>query len=369
MSFSILLQKGDKTWTCEVVDDTIITVWGKNDGKMQRNECKVLSGKNIGKSNETNAFQQAEIEARSKVNKKIMEGYEVHTVINYPFSLKVKPEVPAPMLAKNFSDEMHKLSGHVYFQPKLDGIRCIANVKTGDLFSRKMESIVIPHISNAVLGIAPKLDPKIEWIDGELFNPELGFQEIASIVRSQKNVHPDIHKIEYHVYDIINEADCSGRMNELNKLSWSCDKDFPIKVVPTYYDDYSKFAELHKLFVDSGYEGGMVRVPSSLYKVGKRSDGLLKLKDFKQEEYAILSLNKEKYEDTLGTFGLITKDGKTFEARPSFSDAERKELWLNREMIDWDWCNYVATVKFFEYTNDGIPRFPICLGIRHKDDR
>lgn len=370
MIFNIFLKKDDRVWNCYVNNNTVVTVWGKYDGKMQHNESTILSGKNIGRSNETTPEQQAMVEARSKINKKIMEGYTVVSSTDPSFALKQKPIcVPAPMLAKDSAEHIHKLNDTdlVYFQPKLDGIRCIANVKTGELFSRKLEKMTISHISDTVLAIAQFIPNNVEWIDGELYHPDMSFQEIASIVRSQKNIHQDIDKIEYHVYDLINDEPCSARMSALSDLNENIGDDLAIKVVDTIPATVGESGDFHKRFVDQGFEGGILRVPSSEYRIGKRSDGLLKIKTFKQEEYEVLSVNKEKYEDNLGTFTLVTKDGNQFEARPAFTDEQRQNLWDNRDSIDWN--KYSATVKFFEYTDDGIPRFPVCLGIRHEDDR
>jgi hypothetical protein len=43
-----------------------------------------------------------------------------------------------------------------------------------------------------------------------------------------------------------------------------------------------------------------------------------------------------------------------------FSHAEREEILINKE-------NYIgkkAEIRFFEYTDGGIPRFPVCVGFR-----
>ena len=93
MSFTIKLRKEDQIWNCEVIDNAIINLWGKDGGKMQRNYSEVLEGKNIGRSNQTTPAQQAMIEARSKINKKIMEGYEVIETSDPSFTLKQKPEI------------------------------------------------------------------------------------------------------------------------------------------------------------------------------------------------------------------------------------------------------------------------------------
>src|SRR5277367_1861233 len=62
-------------WMIGVEKSTIITVHGQLDGKSQRTEDVIKEGKNIGKSNETTAAEQALAEATSKWEGKIKKGY------------------------------------------------------------------------------------------------------------------------------------------------------------------------------------------------------------------------------------------------------------------------------------------------------
>lgn len=43
-----------------------------------------------------------------------------------------------------------------------------------------------------------------------------------------------------------------------------------------------------------------------------------------------------------------------------FSHGER-EKWLKFKK---DYIGKTAEIRFFEYSEDGIPRFPVCVGIR-----
>ena len=38
----------------------------------------------------------------------------------------------------------------------------------------------------------------------------------------------------------------------------------------------------------------------------------------------------------------------------------REEVLINKE----DYIGSTAEIRFFEYTDDGAPRFPVCVGIR-----
>ena len=91
--------------------DKVVQKHGILDGAVVYNESKCI-GKNIGKSNETTPERQAELEAQSKLLKKLDEGY-------YKTIDEANNEtVVLPMLAKDFKEEVHKVSYPVYVQPK-----------------------------------------------------------------------------------------------------------------------------------------------------------------------------------------------------------------------------------------------------------
>jgi ATP-dependent DNA ligase len=128
--FPILFKQGGRGQTQEWVilandlgDGTAeyIVTHGQVGGAMQTTSTKVAVGKNIGKKNETTAFEQACLEAESKWKKQQDKGYcESLTDLS-------DAKLYLPMLAKSFKDYGHKIKFPCYVQPKLDGIRCIAH--------------------------------------------------------------------------------------------------------------------------------------------------------------------------------------------------------------------------------------------------
>jgi len=50
----------------------------------------------------------------------------------------------------------------------------------------------------------------------------------------------------------------------------------------------------------------------------------------------------------------------TFKAGFKYSHEDRKEFLTNKEK----YIGKIANIRFFEYTDDGLPRFPIMFGIR-----
>ena len=181
-----LTSKGKiKTWKVLVIDlkdgtAAVDQTYGELDGKLQTNRKIVREGKNLGKSNETSVIEQANNEAESKFTKKFeQEGYAVD---------KDNLRVPKlPMLAKPFDTMKHKIVYPCYVQPKLDGIRCFATKIDNDTIeysSRKGKPFIsVSHLTISLLDIMKIGD---SW-DGELYTPELSFQEITSAVKKEKD--------------------------------------------------------------------------------------------------------------------------------------------------------------------------------------
>ena len=381
MVYAKLDAKGSvQTWCARVDDDATMHIsWGKHTGKMQQKERRYTKGKNVGRKNATTPLQQALAEMKSLESKNIDKGYVLVPENTDDITQFVKDNqtvVPRPMLAHAFADYDTKLP-HCWLrvQPKLDGIRCVANTVTGKMYSRSGKEITsLPHITDEIISwrglVLGKMD---EWYDGELYVHGMDFQTIMSIV-STKSVHKRSREIEYHVYDAIDTDSefpkrfhhCGGpRMYHLNG---DVVNDTPsvinIKKVETFRITRDQIQEHHAAFLAAGYEGTMIRWGVVGYEIGKRSKHLLKCKDFKQEEFKIIGFESESFqEDRVGAVKLT--DGEhTFNARPAIQAQAKVDMWNNQD----DYIGKMATVKFFEKTTNGIPRFPVMLGVREDFD-
>ena len=116
------------------------TISGLQDGKKVTSEWFITEAKNVGRANATTNITQAKFEAQAEFDKRIEKEYfeDINDIDSY-VAFK-------PMLAHDFTKTPVD-SGIT--QPKLDGIRCIAN-KRG-LYSRANKPIVaVPHISEAL---------------------------------------------------------------------------------------------------------------------------------------------------------------------------------------------------------------------------
>lgn len=337
--------------SCELSVPCYIVRHGYQGGSIQETHTVVLEGKNKGRSNETTAKEQCISEAKALWERqRDRKGYSE--------DIRAVPALK-PMLAKSYDDFKDRIEFPVYIQKKLDGICCLG-YPDGRLISRQLKEFDgLEHIKDEISSLA------LDFIlHGELFNKNINFREIISGVKKEGG-NKFSKYIEYHVYDIAVE---NMSYNERLKLINSIKNTNFIKIVDTYVAiNHSDIDIYHDRFKSEGYEGAMIRTRSGLYTPDKRSSDLLKVKKFLEKEYIIVGANENKGR-SIGTctFECQTLNGKRFNVMPEGSNLERAlywEKWKNGKIKVGD----IATIKYFEYTDDinMIPRFPVLKIIRN----
>ena len=351
-------------WNIWTEGAVIVREYGQIGGKMQVART-TATGKNIGRSNETTPDEQALLEAKAR-HKKRLDG-------KYSLTIEeCKKEVFLPMLAGSFDKRKDKVTYPVHVQPKLDGVRCLA-YWDGDsvkLMSRGGKQWnCCQHIIDELEQVLPP-----DWVlDGELYIHGSTFQEITKLV---KKLRPESVNVQFHVYDIPkgtgdfqDNSEWLERYNTLCSIADSCINYSHCKTI-VFVESHTALREqdvyeLQSEFLEEGYEGAIVRERDGEYRFGYRSNKLLKVKNFMDEEYEIVD-----FTTGIGRFeGSIvwiceTKDGQSFKVVPQGTMEERQETYQNADKHIGD----MLKVKFFELTDDGIPRFPVGLGIRLMED-
>jgi len=349
-------------WDIRVEGDTIFTRWGQKDGKIQEAQKK-CKGKNIGKANQTSSEDQAISEALSMWTKKRDQKY-------YESEEEALNErVFLPMLAESFDKRKKFLKEEnfpVLMQPKLDGLRCLAYWDNNEvkLMSRGGKEYLLPHI---ILDLKDSL-PKDVVLDGELYIHGESLQELNRLIRGAHK-YDDSVRVEYHVYDYISDIDNTAE-ERISELQCWYDRAFLagtcIVEVPTVAArDVTAVLSQQSVYVNDGYEGGIVRLTEGLYRFGYRSKELLKVKSFQDAEFKII-----KYTNGVGKFTdciiytCETLEGKTFDVVPK-GTFEQRSQWLKEG--DSHIGRYLK-VQFAQYTEDGLPQFPVGLSIRLEED-
>ena len=349
-----------RIWTMQVGFNNeneagIRTISGLVDGQKLTSEWNLTEAKNVGRSNATTAKTQAEFEAQAEWTKNVDKEYfvDVNAIDSYT-AFK-------PMLAHDFT-KTPVTSGIT--QPKLDGIRMVVN--TRGLYSRSNKEIVaVPHIAEALADFIK--DHPTVTLDGELYNHELkdNFQKITSLVRKTVNLGADElaeskELVQYHIYDMFDSA--NPDMTFMQRYNWIQKnvhlvnkKAVGIHLVPVAICETSEEIDvMYGEYTQAGYEGQMIR-QDAVYE-NKRSKGLLKRKEFITEEYEVVEVHEGQgnWAGYAKRLTLKMPDGTTFSSGIRGSQAKLKEL-LENPNIDW------ATCRYFELSNDGVPRFPVTI--------
>ena len=260
------------------------------------------------------------------------------------------------MLAQKYEKYSHLcFVNPTFIQPKLDGLRCINS--DGTMMSRNGKPFVtVDHLTQ-----------EVAILDGELYSHDYhdDFNKIVSLVKKTKPTEDDIQEcqsiIEFWAYDLPeHDGVFSERYAELKKVVKTL-KNKQIKVVPTYQvhseEDIQKY---HEQFLEEGYEGSIIRVDIAPYE-NKRSKQLLKKKDFYDGEFTIVDVEEGKGNraGTAGNLLLELPDGRHFGATLRGSRQWVRSVLENRKNL----IGKTATIKYFQETPDGIPRFGVAIQI------
>ena len=327
------------------------TISGLQDGKKVTSEWFITEAKNVGRANATTNITQAKFEAQAEFDKRIEKEYfeDINAIDSYT-AFK-------PMLAHDFTKTPVD-SG--YTQPKLDGIRMVVNSR--GLYSRSNKPIVaVPHIADALADFI-KTFPTVT-LDGELYNHDLkdNFQKITSLVRKTVNIGADEiaeskQLVQYHIYDMFDSA--NPQMTFTQRAKWIQENVAGNGLVLVEYDTANTSADIDRLYGEyttAGYEGQMIRQDTA-YQF-KRTKNLLKRKEFITEEYKVVEIQEGNgnWAGYAKRFILELADGTQFSSGVRGSQDKLAELLKTKDNINW------ATCRYFELSNDGVPRFPVVI--------
>ncbi len=356
--------KGDKVqeWTIQIEGNGYRTISGQIDGKKQTSEFTYCESKNIDRANATTAEQQAIKEAEALRKKKLEHGYfeDINSIEQKQYF--------EPMLAENWDDRKDEIKFPVYSQPKLDGVRCIVT-KEG-MFSRNGKKILsAPHIFESICNLFDDNPDLI--LDGELYADSLAdnFNRIISLVRKTKPSTKDLEEsrniIQYHIYDVPSyREDYHNRYYYLQNIFEDYQGlDYCKQVETTLVYNQNDMDVLYEQYLANGYEGQMLRISSARYE-NKRSKYLLKRKTFTDEEFTILDIC-EGVGNRTGTAGYMVfeRNGQQFNSNIKCTFEEGVDILKNRHKL----IGKSATVKYFNLTPAGIPRFPYVINISRED--
>ena len=356
-----------KIWTVIVLRNsvdqtaTIRKIYGRDGEKMQVNDKTLTEGKNIGKANETTAYEQAVSEANSNWKKQTDKGYT-----------EAKPEAGAmlnvklPMLAHKFTQRKHNISYPAACQAKLNGVRCLAEKisdtamrftsKSGKSYDAVLQHLVAPLLKIMEVG---------EIFDGELYKHDWTFQKI---LKHTKKLQPTSSQLEFWIFDLADELTYYN--NKIKTYEERhlilCDRlpkhtDVLHRVGMDMVADESGVKSYHDRYVENGYEGAMVRNFDGMYRFNYRSSDLQKYKEFEDKEFPIVGGHEGVgIEEGCVVFECVAENALPFSVRPKGTREKRQRWWRELEAIK----GKQLTVRYQERSEDGIPIFPVGIAIR-----
>lgn len=206
-------------------------------------------------------------------------------------------------------------------------------------------------------------------LDGELFKRGKSLQQISGAARLEKNAY-DCDWLEYWIYDcyLIKNPDMPAcARQELLEMELT-----EIRDIPLYMGDdevkspihlleqeevsgWDNMIKLHDEYVSAGFEGAVIKDPDKPYKPGSRGNQLIKIKQYKSEDFKVVGyeLGLRGSEDM--TFICELEDGRTFKAMPT-GDRETKAEYV--ENFEEKYLGHKVECTFFNYSDEGKPTQP-----------
>jgi len=266
---------------------------------------------------------------------------------------------------------------------KLDGIR---GIRLNNLFSQRLKLIPNGSIRNRSLNL-------FTGADMELYNPDLPYYRIESIVMSREHVDSDL--IQFHLLDWFNtDAPYNVRLQAI--VDWKQREGVPEfkDIVFNYPTLCSNADELFKHFLlceENNGEGMCWRTFDSPYKQGYSTwneQHLMKFARFIRCEVTIVSCYEQMEngnratlnpigmterssskdnklgKDTLGGFHCVMDDGQPIDVGSGvgWTAKFRREVWKNQ----LPWHGQRITIKYKACGTKIVPRHAIMVGKREK---
>lgn len=253
---------------------------------------------------------------------------------------------------------------------KLDGVKALFFYKDGEIHTASRGGNHYDY-STVHLRTNPKLLTFFEHnptviLDGELFKRGRTLQQISGAARMEKDADTDW--LEYWVYDCYvtdgPEMPAKDRFDMLRHEFECCNiPEYPIDSLEgdikllehQLVSGWDNMKKLHDEWVADGFEGAVITDPTKPYKPGSRCNNLIKIKQYKSEDFKVIGyeLGLRGSEDM--TFICELGDGRTFAAMPVGDRATKAEYVENFEK---KYKGHKCECTFFNYSDDGIPTQP-----------
>ncbi len=299
------------------------------------------------------------------------------------------PQGFRPMLAGKVGD-MSQLRFPMYASPKIDGIRCLTI--GGQVLARSLKPIRNDFVRKT-------LEP-YQGFDGELVVGNVTDKDVYPRTQSAVNSIGGEPDFKYLVFDSLiggaatpfkHRKNQSGVGYQVVPLEGSGSERI-LRVGQVRVETVQELQDYEVETLALGYEGVMLRSPDSPYKFGRstfKEQYLLKLKRFTDIEATIVDFEELMHNDNeaeTNELGLTKRSSHQANKRPGgtlgalvvkadgFDKVFGVGTGFTAEMKQWIWNNRATLrgkmikIKYQECGVKDVPRIPVFLGFRDKDD-
>jgi ATP-dependent DNA ligase len=342
-------KKGRKFWRHHVLTDaagrfyTASEAWqdnGTGPTKTLWSTPYYAQPTNVGRANAKTNEQQAFFDFASAVQRQRDKRQSVR---------------PLPMLAQSYTKLKHWLEYPCAVQPKYDGMRVLYDGETA--WSRGNKAI-IPEVFQHL-----HFDTQDHILDGELILPDN--PTVNETMRAAKKFRAGLSdRLVYRVYDVVDATLPFGeRLARLERIVTAAQHPQVILADTRNVATEAEALACHAEFTEQGYEGSILRNYQGRYEINKRSNDLLKFKDFVDAEYRIVDVVEAGGGSSAGVGKFIceTADGTRFESTATGSLEQRRAYLTDRTQVIGKW----AKVKYRELSGkNAVPFHSNVLEVR-----
>lgn len=318
-------------------------------------KLSAVKGKNIGKANETSAYNQAVSELESRIAKQLRLGY-VRTIEEAAEAKTNGLGKKLPMLAEPLKKvDIDDIDwDNAFVQRKFDGHRCLSDEF---IYSRGGVKHDVQHIQDLI-----DSEPNFAnlHLDGELYIHGMSLQAIGSLITKPR---PESLELNYVIYDTVSDKPFEERYQDLYNATGGLSVGDKIHIVETHrVRNLAEAMVWHRKWVKEGYEGSILRWGREGYEDGKRTKKLVKLKDFSDFEVKVVGWELAKEATVKGVVYQIPKfiyevdtpaGIKTAKVLAHGSVPEKHAEW--EALVAGQNMGRMLTIAHFGFTPDGIP--------------
>lgn len=188
-----------------------------------------------------------------------------------------------------------------------------------------------------------------EIFDGEIYIHGVPLRKIRSLVT---RMQPDSAKLKIHLYDVVVPAPFINRYSLLSKRLPK-DRETVERAETIAVLDEQDLMKFQQRCIEQDYEGAILRHGTTPYENGKRSQSVLKVKTFLDDEFVIVGVKQGRgSHQGMAILTCITGEGVEFDVTSPGTHEEKRQAWKDRKTL----IGKKVTVKYQLMTTTDEPK-------------